>query len=241
MRLVLLILCGLILECFSNRAEAFPTGTIWIPSDLTEDQNVWRADNQIYFTPHKRASDAVPPAPSLDEGITFCFKKSEFVAMEAGGDWVEPVREDAQAPHLHAKIVLPERGDFPSLVGGIYDLGFSDITNYNVAYVGVGKTFPQKARVFAGIFYGNGASLVDENGAPSNKGLMFSVIYPLEFLWDKLTFILDFQSSRSALGAFNIGGDIALLPSFDLIVGFNMYNNPRLQRDTVTVQFNVRF
>ena len=225
-------------------AQAFTTGTIWIPNDQTEATNTWRVDNQLYFTLDNRPDDPNAIAPSIDLGVTYAIYRDEHFSSEIGIDWWEPVlRNNDRAPHANAKFVYQFSDETPSIAIGVYDLGFfqTGVTNYNVVYVGTGETF-NETHFFVGAFIGNASSLVDQNGNAQNAGVLLSVVRPVEFISDRFSAVADFQSSFGPLGALNLGGTINVTKYFDFTFGYDIYNNQALYaRNTVTTQTSVRF
>lgn len=222
-------------------AEAFPTSTVWIPSDQVAESRMWRWDSQVFFTLDKRLSDTGVQQPFIDEGVTYGVFNNDAVAAELGLDWWEPESQDnLKCLHGHFKLAVLEGASMPSIAFGVYNFGFkSNTTDENIIYGEIGKTFKSVGHFFLGFFTGNENILEDDAGNSSSKGFLIGFTRPLTALSPKLNLIVDWQGSYSQRGAFNFGFKWALHQDVWLLAGYDIYNNRRLSRDTATVQLSV--
>jgi hypothetical protein len=228
----------------SSISHAFPTGTVWIPTDEVNEPRRWRWDSQVFFTLDKRQSDTSAQAPFVDEGVTYGFFNNDSAAAEGGLDWWEPEFQDnLKSIHMHFKIATLEGDVMPSIALGVYDYGVkANTTDNNIIYLGIGKTWRKIGHIFLGYFTGNPNILIYDTGLPSNKGFMLGFSRPLPELSQKLSLLAAWQGSSSVIGTLNFGFKWIFRPDISFLVGYDIYNNRNLAtRDTVTIQLGVGF
>jgi hypothetical protein len=224
----------------SNVARATPSTQIWIPStDIQKFASVHLNDD-VYARPSKPTI--------LVLGPTVGILPWEVIQAELGLDlfFLGNREQDKRPLYVHGKLGTPEDSMFkwsPALALGVFNVGFKkDLTNQNIGYALIAKTIPILGRLSAGYFYGNDAVLVDEKGEAENHGLLLSWDRTLSELTDKLWLAVDYQGSRSAMGALNFGAGWTFAPNIGLIVGYDHYLNKDVAgKDTFTVQVDISF
>lgn len=142
---------------------------------------------------------------SNDYGFTIGVLPFKDVQAEIGYDAIVPAAGGLKdGSYFNAKIGLPENTLLPvGLQAGIFNVGLTpDVSNYNIMYAVIGKTFENIGTFVAGGYYGNGSLLYNDNGNPNNSGVMFSYTSPM---LGKVILCADLMSGNNALSAWGIG------------------------------------
>jgi hypothetical protein len=231
------LLLGLVL---TGTANATPSTQIWIPSSDIQKFASIHLNDDLYARPSKPTILVLGPTAGI--------LPWQAIQAELGLDlFFQGNHElDKHPLYLHGKIGTPEDSMFkwsPAFAVGVYNVGFKkDLTNQNVGYALLAKTLPLLGRLSAGYFFGNDAVLVDEKGDAENHGLLLSWDRTISELTDKLWLAVDYQGSRSALGALNFGAAWTFAPNISVIVGYDHYLNHDIAgKDTFTVQVDIAF
>ena len=121
-------------------------------------------------------------------------------------------------------------------------------TNQDIAYGLVAKTLPVVGRLSAGYFVGNKKVLVkdtlDANGnfESDEKGVLLSWDRTMTEISDKLWLAVDYQGSKSAVGALSFGASWAFAKNVSVILGYDIYNRKETGgQNTVTLQLDINF
>lgn len=230
-----------ILILFSNSLFAFPTKVIRTPDYQIQTAERFRWDSDVFFTLDKRSDDTGPTLPSIDEGVTYGIFNNNVIGMEVGLDWWEPQPQDnLRSLHAHFKVAVLEDERRPAFALGFYNFGFkANTTDQNIIYLGVGKNFRNVGQFFLAGFSGNQNVLVNDVGEAANRGLILSWVRPMPEISKTMSLAADVQTSDGPLGAISFGGKWNLHTDTVFAVGYNIYNNRTLTRDTVTVQLSL--
>ena len=140
-----------------------------------------------------------------DYGFTVGVLPFKEVQAEIGYDALLPAAGGFKdASYLNAKIGLPENTLLPvGLQVGVFNLGFDKgVTDYDVMYAVLGKTFDNIGTFVVGGYLGNKALLYNDNGNPNESGVMFSYTSPQI---GKVILCGDVMSGNNALSAWGAG------------------------------------
>lgn len=211
-----------------NCSLATPSTQIWNPSTDIQAFGTMHLGIDNYFTSAGPAEGGY--AFPTDTGLTFGL----LPGLEVGVDVFLP----QTAPFtFNAKYGVAERGLLPAFAVGGYGFGTqAGVTDQNVLYVILAKTFPVIGRLSAGYFSGNESLLVDANGAKDNAGLILTWD---KYFSDKLWLFVDYAGSNSALGALFYGFSWAFSPNTSAIFGYGTYNNGAKPTITTQVDINI--
>lgn len=226
MRKEYLVMTALILLMSGKTVDATPSTQIWNPSTDIQAKGTWHLGIDNYFTLQGPADGgyAFPTDFGLEYGLT--------PNIELGFDIFEP---QASPLVLNAKFGIPESGNVPAFAVGGYGFGTSPgVTDQNILYGLVAKTFPVIGRLTAGYFSGNSKVLTDPSGNPDNSGVILTWD---KYLTDKFWVCVDYAGTRSALGALFYGFSYAFSPNTSVIFGYGTYNNGA--KPTVTTQLDI--
>ncbi len=225
------------LVLFSGIANATPSTQIWIPS----------TDIQPYKTPHYGFDSYIGTAGSgivTNIGLTVGVLPFEKIQMEAGIDYRD-IDGTHDSPMLfNAKLGVPEGVLFkgaPALAVGGYDFGTEkDVSDSNIYYGLVAKTFDKIGRLSAGYYVGNDKVLVDINGNKDNSGVLLSWDRTISEVSDKLWAAIDYQGGENGYGALSFGVAWKFAPNVGVIVGYDIYNESSY-KPTATLQLDIDF
>jgi len=198
----------MLLAFSTSAAHATSSSTMWTPMTLDiQSYGVlhWGVDN--YFTAFRKASNGAGDFPT-DAGLTVGVLPFQKFQMEVGIDWLEPSDDPL---FFNAKLGAPEGALFsgaPALEVGIINAGTKrNVTNYNIVYGVIGKSFSGVGRLSVGPYVGNSKLLVNARGKKENDG--FIVGFDRGFMpvkdaegnaFNRLVFAADYASGNNALG-----------------------------------------
>ena len=252
-------------------AYATPSTQIWIPSTDIQPYKTVHLNIDSYVRTKAEGSDpnrqtGVPSNQNLPPvyliGPTFGVLPFEKIQAEVGFDLIYGGSNtgfglDKYPAYGHFKIGMPEDNVWkPAVAVGMYNIGTKSgdarkgelATNQDLAYGLVAKTLPVVGRLSAGYFFGNKKVLVtDEKDASGNfksdeKGVLLSWDRTMTEISDKLWFAVDYQGSKSALGAFSFGASWAFAKNVSVILGYDVYNNKKVAgQNTATIQVDINF
>jgi hypothetical protein len=208
-------------------------------------QSAWATPSTLFWTP---ATTYVQPfliphitydtyfndkaAYPMDFGLTMGVLPFEKVQAEIGIDAFLPYNggffaAPAGPLSVNAKVGLTEGafGEwFPGISAGIYGVGFTAGTSFNILHAEIGKTFFFGA-ITAGGYYGVGGadSLWTGSSGVVRGGFIGSYLTPDIVLdlkgLNKINFFADIQTGKNAFGAVGTGIGIYFTPSIDLLTG----------------------
>ncbi len=237
----LLTVCiALIIAIFSQEIPATPSTQIWIPS----------TDIQAYKKLHIGWDAYVGTAGGGTEGVTsnggltigvLPFSK---LNMEVGIDYRDGNGNHKDPIYFNAKLGLPEDAFFkymPAIAIGGYDFGTrKDYTTYNIVYGLISRNIWKLGKFSVGGFKG-GVGIDDPKllFGKNDAGVMVSWDRVMSEISDKLWLCVDFQSGKSSYGALNIGAAWNFAPNVGMILGYDIYNNNKAFKPTVTYQIDI--
>jgi len=214
----------------ARNAAATPSTLFWTPATTYV---------QPFLVPHITYDTYFNDkgAYPMDLGLTMGILPFEAVQMEVGLDVFLPYwspipgagffASPAGAFQANAKIALVENsfGDwFPGISAGIYGVGFTKGTSFDILHLEIGKTFFFGA-ITVGGYYGVGeeALWLGSNGSVNRAGFIGSYVTPdivldLKGLY-KINFFADVQTGKNAFGAVGGGVGIYFTPSIDILTG----------------------
>jgi len=240
------IACAALVSLSFGTAGATPSTQIWIPSTDIQPFKTLHFNFDTYIrTKSEEGGGKLPPLVVL--GPTIGILPFEKIQAEAGFDLMYSGSDADDYPlYFHGKLGTPEGSLFknsPAIAAGGYNIGTkSDVTNQNIVYGLVAKTFPVIGRLSAGYFVGNDKIFLDENGEKDEKGVLLSWDRTLSEISDKLWVAVDYQGTDSAIGALNFGISYAFAENASIIFGYDIYNESRTGGEnpfTVQVDFNL--
>jgi hypothetical protein len=219
---------------FNLTINATPSTQIWIPSS---DFQAWKTfhlgiDNYI----RTAKANSIRGAGIYDIGLTTGILPFKKFQMEIGVDYLAMGDSlyDEHPVYFNAKVGFPEDSlfkDCPAIAIGAYNFGLKkNLTNYNIIYGVIAKTLPIVGRISVGYFTGNEKILVDENvpAKKANSGLLFSWDRAMTEISDKLWLAIDYQGSKSYIGALNFGFSWSFSKNVSVIFAYDIYNNKKV-------------
>lgn len=233
-------------------AFSTPSTQIWIPSTDFQKWKTMHLGIDSYIRTAK--TEGVRGAGMTDFGFTTGLLPFEKLQGEIGVDYLYMGDDnyDDHPIYFNAKIGFPEDALFkfsPSIAFGIYNCGLKkDLTNYNVIYGAIGKTIPILGRLTAGYYMGNEKLLVDENLNKANTGILLSWDRTITEISEKLWLAVDYQGGQNYLGALSFGASWAFSKNVSVLIGYDIYNNPKAyyntnnqNANTFTMQVDINF
>lgn len=227
---------------------ATATTHIWAPSTDTQDYGTGHITADTYI-PTSRNGDNSRARTITNSGLTFGILPFRKLTAECGFDYKTGYGNlDNYPVYFNAKLAIPEDTFgkwFPAIALGMYDIGTQkNKTDDNVAYVEAAKTIKLNnfslGRFSMGYFWGNDEILMDEDGNKEANGILAAWERTMTEISDKLWVCVEYQGSRSAYGALNLGFSWQFTKSTSVLVGYEFYNN-RQPADTVTIQVDINF
>jgi hypothetical protein len=213
---------------FPLAAFATPSTTYWAPSVATCQP--WAVPHVTYDT-YFAKSAAYP----ITTGLTSGFLPFDKIQGEVGFDVLYPTQEPLL---LNAKLCTPESSMFegsPAIGFGIYSLGLKkDVTDYNVLYGMLQKSFPFGGYVSVGFYHGLSETLfTNSDGEKVQTGLMAAVASPdiqigLKGL-KKINFVADVQTGKNVFGAWGFGSNVYFADNVSLLAGPVFFLDKSLQ------------
>jgi hypothetical protein len=250
-------------------ASATPSTQIWIPSTDIQPYKTVHLNVDSYVRTKKEnpanltgaaSGQGLPPLYVI--GPTVGVLPYEKVQAEVGFDLMYGGANtgfglDKYPAYGHFKIGMPEDNAWiPAVAVGMYNIGTKSgdarkgelATNQDIAYGLVAKTLPVIGRLSAGYFVGNKKVLVKDtvdasgNFRSDEKGVLLSWDRTLTEISDKIWVGVDYQGSKSAVGALNFGVSYAFAKNVSVILGYDVYNNKKVAgENTFTVQVDINF
>jgi hypothetical protein len=229
-----LLVLGLMVFCSAlsvSSIYATPSTQIWNPSTDIQGLKTMHLGIDDYFSVSE--NDAKAYQMLTDVNFTYGLINN----LEVGVDIFEPSIDPFQ---FNAKYGIPERDSIPAIAVGGMNFGTkTDITNYNILYAIVAKTFKPLPRLSVGYYTGNEKLLVDENGEKANSGMILSLD---KSITDKVWASIDYASGKSWYGVTSLGFSYLFAPNTSVILGYVIYNNSKVNKNNqVTTQLDINF
>jgi hypothetical protein len=183
----------------SSLIYATPSTIIWIPSVDFQRYGSFHLgiDNYAFDFKNGIGGTAFP----TDLGLTVGALPFSSVQAEIGVDYFTPQWSPFT---LNAKVGVPEGGlvDWlPAIAVGGFNFGFQkNVTDANILYGIVGKTFPVVGRLEVGYFTGNSKVLGSDN-----SGVLLSWDRQIPEISENLWLAVDYQGTKSSFGALSYG------------------------------------
>jgi hypothetical protein len=215
-----------VLMCGTLTAFATPSTIIWIPSVDFQAYKSFHLNIDNYSFDYKSgkagSGTAFPTDLSLEVGIL----PGSVVQAEVGIDYFTP----QWSPFMfNAKIGVPEGqlADWaPAIAAGIFNIGLQkDVTDYNIMYGMIGKTFPVIGRLEAGFYSGNDRLLIDPaTGKADNSGVLLSWDRQIPEISENLWLAVDYQGGKSTMGAWSYGFAWSFAKNVSVIFARDVFN-----------------
>lgn len=243
-----IIAVTLLVHCWiSEPSHATPSTHIWAPSTDVQPYKKFHLTSDFYV-PTEQNGDGSRANTITNLGLTLGILPWKSINAEIGLDHKSGYGGlDDWPVYFNAKLGTPEDllGPWcPAFAVGIYDVGTKHHrTDNNVVYGKAAKTIKIKqlslGRVSAGYFNGSPQLLL--NGSKrDNDGLLFAWERVMTEISDKLWVAVDYQGSRSAYGALNLGFSWKFSDNVSTIFAYDMANDRDLA-GTYTVQVDIDF
>ena len=203
-----------------------PTTQIGNPSTDVQAAGTWHLGIDNYFT-LASPTDGGYAFPT-DLGVTY----GVLSGLEIGADAFLP----QSSPFVfNAKFALAEGEVLPAVAVGGFGFGTEKgVTDQNVLYGLIAKTFQPIGRLTVGYFRGNSSLLLNPEGQRDNAGVILTWD---KAIGDKLWLCVDYASTRSVLGALFFGLSWVFAPNTSVIFGYGTFNNGA--KPTLTTQLDI--
>ncbi|HTY13555.1 MAG TPA: hypothetical protein VMD02_05150 [Candidatus Omnitrophota bacterium] len=219
---------GLVLMAVAMGSGAFgtPSTQIWNPSTDIQARGTMHLGIDNYFTIEGPAAGGY--AFPTDLGLTYGLLPGLEIGVDAFLPQTSPLV-------FNAKYAIAESDNLPAVALGGFGFGTQkDITDQNVFYGVIAKTFPMIGRLSAGYFSGNEKLLVDPSGNKDNAGMMLTWD---KMITDKLWACVDYAGTKSVLGSTFYGFSWAFASNTSVLFGYGTYNNGA--KPTLTSQMDI--
>ena len=234
-------------------AAATPSTQVWIPSTDVQAYKTVHLNFDTYLRANTN-DDGSRTAPVVVIGPTVGLLPYGKIQAELGFDVINAGGDADKHPlYFHGKVGTPEDSLFkfsPAVAVGGYNFGTKSgdarngelATNQDLVYGLVARTFPGIGRLSAGYFTGNRKVLLDENGNSDEKGVLLSWDRTMTEISDKLWVAVDYQGSKSYMGALSFGASWAFAKNVSMLLGYDIYNRKATGgENTVTLQLDINF
>jgi len=218
-----------------------PSTIIWIPSVDFQGYKSFHLGIDNYAYDFKSGKPGSGTAFPTDLGLTVGVLPDSIVLAEIGFDYMTP----QWSPFLlNAKVGVPE-GAFadwsPAIAAGGFGFGFAkNVTDYNIFYGMVGKTFPVIGRLEVGYFSGNNKLLVDlSTGKADNSGILLSWDRNIPEISDNLWLAVDYQGTKSSFGALSYGLAWTFSKNVSVIFARDVFNADIPSTFTMQLDINI--
>jgi hypothetical protein len=223
----------------SSMSYATPSTIIWIPSVDFQGYKSFHLgiDNYSFDFKNGAGGTAFP----TDLGLTVGVLPDTIVLAEIGFDYFTPQWSPFT---LNAKVGVPEGvlGDWsPAIAVGGFAFGFQkNVTDANIVYGMVGKTFPVIGRLEVGYFTGNNKLLVDlSTGKADNSGVLLSWDRNIPEISDNLWLAVDYQGTKSSFGALSYGLAWTFSKNVSVIFARDVFNADIPSTFTMQLDINI--
>ena len=224
-------------------AAATPSTQIWIPSTDIQPYKKVHFGMDTYIKSESNG-DGTTEATLTNIGLTVGVLPYQKIQAEIGVDYRDINGEHTSPLYFNAKVATPEDSLFknsPAIAVGGYDFGTKeDVSDYNLLYGLVAKTFGKLGRVSAGYYTGNDKLLVKLDGTKDESGVLLSWDRTISEISDKLWAAVDYQGAENGYGALSFGVAWKFAPNVGVILGYDIYNESEYE-PTVTLQLDADF
>lgn len=228
-RVKMLAAAAAIVAMACGSAMATPSTQIWIPSTDAKDFKVFHVDIDNY-TRFSTAADA--GANVYNIGVSAGVLPLENLKLEVGVDYLKQNIKayDDNPIYFNAKLATPEGAfgikQLPAFAVGGFNISTvdSNLTQQNIVYGLVAKTFPVIGRLSVGGYSGDKDVLSVGGSTKTNTGVLASWDRSMPEISDKLWFAVDYMSGKNANGELSVGGSWAFSKQISLIVGAVFFN-----------------
>jgi hypothetical protein len=250
-----LLTTGFLIMTMNNFVSATPSTQIWIPSTDVQGFGVIHLGWDSYIKV-KGTEGAV-----TNGGVTVGILPFSKIGLEVGIDYRDLGigKDDAgntssgvdahkYPVYLNAKVGVSENAFFkymPAVAVGFFDAGIHYVagsqTNYNMTYGLIAKNIWKLGRFSVGYCQGNDVLLVNasDNSKKDAGSLLASWDRALTEINDKLWLAVDYMGSKNSYGALTFGGSYAITPDASFIIGYDIWNDSKSYKPTVTVQIDM--
>jgi hypothetical protein len=227
--------------CVCSLIQATPSTIIWIPSVDFQTYKSYHLGIDNYAYDFKNGKAFSGTAFPTDLGLTVGVLPFSSVQAEMGVDYFTP---QLSPFFLNAKIGVPEGAlaDWsPAIAVGGFNFGFlKNVTDYNIVYGIVGKTFPFIGRLEAGCFSGNKKVLVDlSTGNADNSGVLLSWDRQIPEISENLWLAVDYQGTKSSFGALSYGFAWSFSKNVSVIFARDVFNADFPSTFTMQLDINI--
>jgi hypothetical protein len=225
----------------SSLIYATPSTIIWIPSVDFQGYKSFHLGIDNYAFDFRSGKQGSGTAFPTDLNLTVGVLPDSIVQAEIGVDYFTP----QWSPFMvNAKVGFPEGAltDWsPAIAVGGFDFGFlKNVTDYNIAYGIVGKTFPILGRLEIGYFSGNKKLLVDlSTGKADNSGVLLSWDRMIPEISDNLWLAVDYQGTKSSFGALSYGLAWSFSKNVSVIFARDVFNADIPSTFTMQLDINI--
>jgi hypothetical protein len=220
--------------------NATPSTILWIPSVDIQPYSVFHLGMDNYFTVFKKGIGEGGVAYPTDLGLTVGVLTFPGIQAEIGVDLFEPLHSPWA---FNAKIGVPENviSDWsPAIAAGGCNFGVEkNVTDVNILYAVVARTFPVIGRFSAGYYSGNKNVLLDTDGNIDNTGILLSWDKQVIELSENLWLAVDYQSGKNSFGAFSFGFAWSFSKNVSVIFARDVYNNNAPSTFTAQLDINI--
>ena len=197
------------------RLYASPSTQIWNPS----------TDIQATKTFHLNIDNYVND--TMDQyffGVEYGLFKNFELGFDINENQYSNLPQANQYPlYFNGKYALPEGTNTPAVAAGAEYLGTkSYVSNYDICFALVAKTFGKVGRLTVGGYEGNGSLLLDEKGNSANTG---AILTWDKNITDKIWACVDYASGKSWYGTLSLGGSYAFSSNTSVIFAYVIPNN----------------
>jgi hypothetical protein len=233
---LLIVIC-----CASSLIQATPSTIIWIPSVDFQGYKSFHLGIDNYAYDFKSGKPGSGTAFPTDLGLTVGVLPDSIVLAEIGFDYFTPQWSPFM---LNAKVGFPEGAltDWaPAVAIGGFAFGtHKNVTDCNIIYGMVGKTFPVIGRLEAGYFSGNKKVLVDlSTGNADNSGVLLSWDRQIPEISENLWLAVDYQGTKSSFGALSYGLAWSFSKNVSVIFARDVFNADIPSTFTMQLDINI--
>jgi hypothetical protein len=231
--------------------HATPSTQIWIPSTDIQGFGVVHLGWDSYIKTEANASLNGTVEPTITNGgITVGVLPFKKLGIEVGIDYRDISSNHQYPVYANCKVGMSEGAFFgqqPAIAAGGFDIGTKKgMTDYNVFYGLLAKNIWKLGRLSVGGYTGNSKLLVNlgevnaqGNVVKDDRGLLLSWDRTMTELSGKIWLAVDYMGAKNGYGALSFGGAYSITPDASFIIGYDIYNDRKSYRPTVTFQVDI--
>ena len=246
-RNIIVFFCYSLIVHNYSQIQATPSTQIWISSTDFQKFGTFHLGADNFLRVHNVVNSEgviTRGAAMYDLGLTAGILPWKNFQGELGIDYISmgDALYDKNPLYFNLKLGTPENVLFkgaPAIAFGAYNFGTkANLTNYDLGYVVLAKTFKTIGRLSAGYYIGNSKVLTDETAKISNSGLLASWDRQMNEISDKLWFGIDYQGGKNYMSSLNFAVSWAFTSNISLLVGYCVYNDTRVLYNTKDTNAN---